>query len=915
MVADHGLVSGQLNQIRAVIRQRAWKRQRAAGMTLPRRFLGEDAWARTSHDRLRGRRLHANPAGGVVHLPVRGQPRRGSPTTGPRNSSRPQRVQWRLLPEDVNLIGMRNFLLCTVGCGLAFCLTGSLAADDAVELAKPQPFLKQHCLACHGAEKQEAELRFDTLGEPTALGPKAATWSRIVQAIEAGEMPPEDRPRPSSAETQQFVRQINETIRHSAGDRAPALRRMNRREYENTMHDLLGIRAPLVDLLPEDGSVQGFDNVADGLSISSVLMEQYLEAANVALDDVVRRIKPLPAETRHLDLMENKENKDSVAKKKGGTITVDASLIKFSPGWPPARVDAVHPIEDGIYHCKLAVWPYHPGDRTLAVAIYVGTLFGPETREFIGIFDATGTADDPRVIEFTTHMREGHSIHIVPRIWPEHVTWRDKHEERPGVGIKWIETHGPLDQEFPSLAQQRLFGKSETIRLVEDQPIYMRNRRGVKLHIVESDQPRADAERIVREFIPRAFRRPVSDAEMAPFVKLTLNRLDAGRTFEQAVRAGLSAVLCSPQFLLLNRQPTVDDYTIASRLSYFLWSTMPDERLLQLAAAGKLSDPAARHAEMERMIADPRIERFVENFTGQWLDLRDIEATTPAAKLYPEFDPLLQEAMLGETRHFFRHILTADLSVANFIDSDFTFLNERIARHYGIEGVRGHEAFRKVDLPQESIRGGLLTQASLLKVTANGTTTSPVIRGVWVLDNLLGRPVPPPPPGVPAVEPDIRGATSIRDQLEKHRQIASCAVCHKRIDPPGFALEKFDAIGGEQQWYRSLGEGTKIRNTSYTRGQDVQLADMLPDGRKFEDFRQFRELLLDDSDQVAKAIATKLLVYGTGRPVTAADRLTVETIARAGESAPRGSQSPTAKPPGLKTMMHAVIDSELFLQP
>lgn len=775
----------------------------------------------------------------------------------------------------------------------------------------PVEFLKNNCFRCHGEETQEAEIRLDRFAMSPLSAEASLTWTRVIDVLEAGEMPPEDEPQPKAEEIEAAISGLARQIANSAGPRPPALRRMNRREYENTVHDLLGIEVPLADLLPEDGKVQGFDKVADGLSISSVLMEQYLEAANVAFDSVIRRIPPLPAETRRAEMMEIRDNIESVEKKKGGTIAVDDSFVKFTPGWPPARLDPAHPIEDGIYRCRIAVWPHDPGERTLAVAIYTGSLFGPETRKFIGIYDVTGTSQDPRIIEFTTFMEEGHTIHIVPRVWPEHVTWRDKHEARPGVGVAWAETHGPLDQSFPAEAQKRLFGEVDSIKMVAEKPIWMRHRRDVKLHTVESTQPAEDAERIIRQFVPKAFRRPVSEEELEPYIALTLSRLESGRPFEQAVRAGVTAVLCSPQFLLLNqteavKESAVDDYTLAERLSYFLWSTLPDDELLALAAEGKLADPAVRHAQVERMVADPKIERFVQSFTGQWLDLNEIEFTTPAQKLYPEFDPLLQEAMLGETRHFFTHLLREDLSVLNFVDSDFTFLNERLARHYGIPGVEGQEHFRHVTLPPESVRGGVLTHASVLKVTANGTTTSPILRGVWVMDRILARPLPPPPPGVPAVEPDIRGAVSIRDQLEKHRADASCASCHKRIDPPGFALESFDAIGGEREFYRSIGEGEAIPgNKNYRRGPDVEPADQLADGRAFADFPEFRERLMEDPDQIAKAIATKLLVYGTGRRITPAERSTVEAVASQAKE----------NDLGLRSMIHAVVDSDLFLQP
>lgn len=737
-------------------------------------------------------------------------------------------------------------------------------------------FLKSHCVECHNADTQEGKIRLDTLEFPSAKNDTAHIWTRVVNAVERGEMPPDYQEQPADSEKQALVSQIVKTITRTT-PQPVALRRLNRLEYERTVHELLGVDVPLADLLPDDGKVQGFDKGGDGLSFSSVLMEQYLEAANVAFDAAIRRFAPLPAETRRVDLMSFKENIQSVQKKKGGVIEVDNSLVKFTPGWPMARIDPAHPIEDGVYRCRVAVWPYDPGDRTLAVALYVGSMFGTDTRDFVGIFDVTGTSQEPRIIEFTQRMSLGDTIHVLPRIWPEHITWRDKDKKRPGVGIAWVETYGPLDQSFPSEATRRLFGDVSSISMDAKWSIWMKDRKGVKHHVVESSQPKEDIERILREFIPRAFRRPVSAAEMRPFIELALGRLAEGRSFEEAVRSGVTATLCAPQFLLLNSEPVVDDYTIASRLSYFLWSTMPDEQLLQLAAAGKLSDPVVRRAQVERMIQDPKIETFVTDFTGQWLDLHDIEFTTPDKFMYPEYDPLLLEAMKGETQHFFQHMLQEDLSVMNFVDSDWTFLNQRLAEHYGYRDrrwasqygfpmVEGHEHFEKFPIPANSTRGGVLTQASVMKVTANGTTTSPVIRGVWVADKLLGRPSPPPPPGVPAVEPDVRGATTIGQQLEKHRANADCASCHKRIDPAGFALEEFDAIGGERRRYRVVKDGGKTYGkVNYSPGPPVVSGYDLPDGRKFANFDGFRQCLIADQAFVKRAIAEKLLIYATGR--------------------------------------------------
>ncbi len=778
----------------------------------------------------------------------------------------------------------------------------AIARTEVVE--ELRPFLEAHCVSCHGPEKEKGDVRLDGAID-------GETLSLVFDVIDVRDMPPKKADSHPSEEERSKTLGLLAAHLAASTERPLALRRLNRVEYENTVHDLLGIDTPLADLLPEDGRTQGFDNVAGGgLSISSILMERYLEAADTAFEGTIRRIQPLPAETRRAVAMESKENLDSVKKNKGGTIQSAGSFVKFTPGWPPVRIDDAHPIEDGVYRCRIAAWPYDPGEnRTLALAVYTGPLFGPGKKHFEGMYDVTGTADEPRIIEFTARLEAEHAIHLVPWIHPEHVTWRDgDFEKRPGVAVKWVETHGPLDQDFPSKAQRRLFGDSPTIRLEESVPVWMRHRKNVKAHDVVSDQPREDAERVIRDLAARAFRRPVDDDAVQPFVDLTLTRLDEGRSFEEAVRAGVTAVLCAPQFLLLNREPEVDDYTLASRLSYFLWSSMPDDELLQLAEAGKLADPEVRRAQVDRLLADGKAERFIENFTGQWLDLREIEFTTPDAKLYPEFDPLLQESMLGETRGFFRHLLTENLSITNFLDSDFAVLNQRLADHYGIPGVKGHEQFRVVKLPEDSVRGGVLAQASVMKVTANGTTTSPVLRGVWILDNILGQPAPPPPPGVPAVEPDIRGATSIREQLDLHSEDASCARCHARIDPPGFALEAFDPIGGFRDRYRSLGEGDKpdgIRKPSYKLGPAVETDGEMPGGMAFTDFVDFRARLAENPEAFHRAFAEKMLVYATGRPLTAADGPAVDAlVARA-----------AADGFGLRDLIKAVVENELFTLP
>ncbi len=398
----------------------------------------------------------------------------------------------------------------------------------------------------------------------------------------------------------------------------------------------------------------------------------------------------------------------------------------------------------------------------------------------------------------------------------------------------------------------------------------------------------------------------MTDEDVKPILARVKAKLDAKFSFEQAMRVGLKSVLASPKFLFLHEKPgKLDDFALASRLSYFLWSSMPDEELLTLAEQGKLNQPDVLRRQVERMLRDARATAFTENFVGQWLNLRAIDATAPDPTLYPEYDDILKVAMVQEPLLFFNEVLKNDLSLTHFVASDFSMLNGRLARHYGIPDVTGME-FRKVILPKDSHRGGVLTMASVLKVTANGTTTSPVLRGAWVLDRILGTPPPKPTVDVEAVEPDIRGATTIREQLAKHRQRAECSSCHAKIDPPGFALESFDVIGGWREFYRSVGKGDPVvmnsRTMRYRKGPAVDAADVLPDGQRFQNIDEYKQLLLKDKDQLARALAEKLLSYATGGTPAKSDQPEIEAIV----------QKVSGKNYGLRTLIHEIVQSKVF---
>jgi hypothetical protein len=453
-----------------------------------------------------------------------------------------------------------------------------------------------------------------------------------------------------------------------------------------------------------------------------------------------------------------------------------------------------------------------------------------------------------------------------------------------------------------------------------------------------SSQPAADANRLLGAFLSRAYRRPVNDGDIAPYLGIVRQHLDRSECFESAMLSAYRAVLCSPDFLFLVGKPgPLDEYKMAERLSYFLWRTAPDETLREAADRGELRKPEVLRRETERLLASPRAQAFVTDFLDQWLHLREFGSTQPEMRLFPEFyvedggknfkeDPLLIHSMLDETRMFFTDLLKNDSSLLQLIDSDFTFLNQRLAAFYKLPPVNG-TAMQRVVLPTDSPRGGVLTQASVLKVTANGTTTSPVVRGAYVMARLLGKPPEPPPPNIPAVEPDVQGSTTIRELLDKHRADASCASCHAKMDPPGLALENFDAIGGWRDRYRLAGQPKKVRvgtgkeskvveeptvevvsaasrrnRVKLRLGSAVDATGVLADGRTFADINGLRALLLKDEDALARNLAQQLMIYATGAGIRFSDRAAIDAIVA----------KTKATNHGLRSLVQEVVASELF---
>jgi mono/diheme cytochrome c family protein len=772
-------------------------------------------------------------------------------------------------------------------------MAGWLAAEEPKHEASD--FFTAHCRKCHSGEKPKGEFDLASLKLDFADKANRERWLRVLEQMQTGAMPPKENPRPPQEQIEAVANWISKSA--AAGEAAAGrvvLRRLNRTEYQNTVRDLLAVDVDLKDLLSEDIAASGFDNNAEALHISSFLMASYLEAADRVLDLAIAS-SPKP-DTIHKQF----SIKDERTVKASGSVYrhVDDGVAIFS-SWVSANIQVTlwqfGSRHRGNYRFRISAYGFQT-DKPTTFHVLVGPLNAAAHQDLVDYF--TVEPGKPKVIEFERLLEPQQTIRIVADglgVTPPTVekVGADKYTG-PGLVVQWVDVEGPLLESWPPPSHKKLFGELP------------RERVGGERWEVKSTSPQADAERILKDFTRRAFRRAVTDEDIKPFLARVNAKLDKGDSFEAAMRVGLKAVLMSPQFLYLreknNPDGRLDDFALASRLSYFLWSSMPDEQLLALAEKGKLHEPEELRQQVERLLRDRKASAFTQNFTGQWLSLRSIDATMPDFMLYPEYDDVLQQSMVKEVLFFFDEVLRNDLSLTNFASSDFSMLNGRLARHYGIAGVKDDLEFRKVSLPKESHRGGLLTTAAVMKVTANGTTTSPILRGAWVLDRMLGTPPPKPTVEIEALEPDIRGATNIRDQLAKHRSDAACASCHQKIDPPGFALENFDVIGGWRENYRSLGEGKPVPGRRYRNGPAVDAADVLPDGRKFRNIDEFKQLLLEDKDQLARALCEKLLSYGTGAPPAATDRKEVDAIvARVRE-----------KNYGFRSLIHEVVQSQVF---
>ncbi len=812
-------------------------------------------------------------------------------------------------------------------------------------------YFKQHCYRCHGSSTQKGDRRFDVLPTSmTASDDSATLIEEALDAINRGDMPPTKNgiTRPAADETLRVISAITDyllLLSDADAVSATQMRRLNRFEYINTMRDLLGLPREFFDFtadFPLDATQDGFDNNGEALTLSNYQLQRYLEVAETALEAATffdaeqprtqqwhytgkdfngvtsyerapvtwRLIVDEHIEIGHGQPSERHPNYVKAFVKRGGvpadgwyTIRLKAAAAnRLDHGYEYREFDRFkdQPLKLALWIAPDAslldknaadqrhlvkVWDLpdgHPKVFSQRIRLSKGAIpFVSWTNgvKSKGTIRRVAEKYHPQVIRATKTQRDAAALgsreakELVKRLAKnaENKLVSDVYRG-PRVRIWSMDIEGPQIDQWPPASHQLVFG-------------------------VETVASKIDVSEVVTKFAARAFRQPVNRAEVEHYIDFIHQRVKSGDSHARAIQLGLAAVLTSPRFLYLDEgneetQSQLKQHELATRLSYFLWSSLPDEELTESATSGKLADPVELKAQVNRMLRDDRANAFTEHFTDTWLRINTLGSMPPDPKAFESYyRDRLEELFKTETRLFFRDLLNTNGSIVNLLDSDYTFCNDVLAGHYGIAGVRG-EHFRRVALKPEHHRGGLLGHGSILTLTANGIETSPVVRGVWVLENIFGTQPPSPPPDIEPFEPDTRGTTTIREQLNKHRSVETCADCHRKIDPAGFALEFFDPIGSYRTRYPGRGKN-RLKVDGF--GQ-------LPTGETFKDERGLKALLVARKDRFTEALTEKLLTYATGRSMTFRDQVAIKRIAADNEK----------NSSGLRDLVVAVVTSEEF---
>lgn len=707
---------------------------------------------------------------------------------------------------------------------------------------KLQPFLGKYCLTCHGMEKPEAGLNLAKFDSPESLTKNRKIWQRAAEYMDSGEMPPEDALQPDVAEAEAMAAWVNTWLSSQKCEpdgQNPGqvtLRRLNRVEYRNTIRDLVGVDYKLTDEFPSDDVGYGFDNIGDVLTLSAVLMEKYFAASEQIAEEAINADANSHGPVLPIDLEKVKASAAVKSFNDSGKYFISNGTVEFQ----------VKPEKTSIYRLRILAWGDQGGDESAKMKVEISgqpekVIDVPATRTSVGEYEVEVKVEKPTDLTCKISFINDSYLARTPE--------QKGHDRNLMVqSVQWV---GPEPSEKPNLTEfhKRLFA----------------------CHPDGIHGPDC-AKSIIAKLAERAYRRPPRSEEIGRLVDLFNRSRASGESFESGIQLALKAVLISPHFLFKmeadpsykNSAPVrkLNDYELATRISYFLHSSMPDDELYQQARSGRLTMDDNLEKQVQRMLKSPRMNQFVDNFAMQWLQLRNLSNIGFDRKRFPTFDGNLRRDFLNETRQFFSYIIQEDRSVLELLDADYTFVNETLANHYGIKNVEGRK-FRKVSL-EGTPRGGLVTQASILAVTSNPTRTSPVKRGRWILEQILGTPPPPPPPNVPelmAEEAELSG--TLRQKMEQHRKDPTCANCHAKMDPLGFGLENFDAVGG---WRTLDGKDT------------IDASGELPSGETFTGPSELKKILMNRKKEFVRNLTEKMMIYALGRGLDTEDQCFIEEI-------------------------------------
>lgn len=743
-----------------------------------------------------------------------------------------------------NSIGpTRQFALCLFAALSATAVSAAPAKSAHPTFdATVQPLLKQSCTMCHSEKMASGGLNIKPFLDSTSLGVHRDGWERIVSKLRTGEMPPKGMPKPPAPALKALIDYVEAEFEKADRAAKPnpgrvTARRLNRAEYSNSVRDLLNIHFKATEEFPADDSSFGFDNIGESLTVSPALMQKYMIAAERIASRVVGA-DPLPKPGVF--------NKKKIIRRKG-----------------PSEIEFTDSVEfDADYDIR-ALIEGHRGAQGKPVTLVISVDGKPvktvEVPAALTLVNRQGGGTQRHNETVRVHLSEGlHTINAAfPNDdFPKDLPPRAQRNASRNIFPASIEIVGPFPSKEPRVPN--------------------------KVLVCAPSTGEACVEKILTPLVRRAYRRPVTKAEVAEIMSINRKALASGYNADQSLQFALSALLVSPKFLFrVERDPEpgkvrrISDIELASRLSYFLWSSMPDDELLTLATKNKLHTKPVLDAQLKRMLADPKSSGFAENFVGQWLETRSLDAAEPDEMKFPEWNTDLKEAMRTETRMYFEAMLRENRPISEFIDSNYTFLNDLLARHYGIEGVTGSD-FRRVEVPVAQ-RGGVLTHGSVLTVSSYPSRTSVVLRGKYVLENLLGAPPPAPPPDIPAIDEAAVGkSVSLKQQMEQHRSDAACASCHSRMDPLGFGLENYDAIG------RWRAEDGKFK---------VDASGTFPNGSTFSTPAEMRALLKNELPEFTRCLTEKMLIYSLGRGIERYDRRAIRDIVRQTEAGGNGLQT------------------------